>query len=176
VVALHGDAEQLHNRALLYLGQFFTALTDDSPAVILLEDLHWADGGSLNGLVDLCRRRPGLPLFILCLTRPGLLVRRPGWGSDLLETRYEQIDLAPLAETEARALVVEILQRVTQVPPIVAEGGGIEPGTRDRGGGLRPIGRPGGDAADPRGTGAILAVAGLRGAAPLVGRVRGRVS
>ena len=121
VAALRGDAEQLHNRASLYLGQFFAALTDDSPAVILLEDLHWADGGSLNALVDLCRRRPGLPLFILCLARPGLLVRRPGWGSDLLETRYERVDLAPLAETEARALVVEILQKVTQVPPILIE-------------------------------------------------------
>ena len=71
VAALRGDAEQLHNRASLYLGQFFAALTDDSPVVVLLEDLHWADGGSLNALVDLCRRRPGLPLFILCLARRG---------------------------------------------------------------------------------------------------------
>jgi class 3 adenylate cyclase/tetratricopeptide (TPR) repeat protein len=121
VAALRGDAEQLYNRASLYLGQFFAALTANSPAVILLEDLHWADGGSLNALVDLCRRRPGLPLFILCLARPGLLIRRPGWGRDLLETRYERVDLAPLAETEARALVVEILQKVTQVPPILIE-------------------------------------------------------
>jgi class 3 adenylate cyclase len=121
VSALRGDAEQLHNRASLYMGQFFAALTADSPAVILLEDLHWADGGSLNALVDLCRRRPGLPLFILCLARPGLLVRRPGWGTSLLGTRYERVDLAPLAETAARALVFEILQKVTQVPPILIE-------------------------------------------------------
>jgi class 3 adenylate cyclase/tetratricopeptide (TPR) repeat protein len=121
VAALRGDAQQLHNRASLYLGQFFEALTHDSPVVILLEDLHWADGGSLTALVDLCRRRPGLPLFILCLARPGLLARRPDWGSDLLETRYQQVDLVPLAETEARALVIEILQKVTQVPPILIE-------------------------------------------------------
>ena len=60
VATLRGDAQQLHNRASLYLGQFFSALTDDSPAVILLEDLQWADGGSLNALANLCRRRPGL--------------------------------------------------------------------------------------------------------------------
>jgi class 3 adenylate cyclase/tetratricopeptide (TPR) repeat protein len=121
VAALRGDAEQLYNRASLYLGQFFEALTTDAPAVILLEDLHWADGGSLNALVDLCQRRPGLPLFILCLARPGLLVRRPGWGSDPLAARYEQVDLAPLPERAARALVFEILQRTTQVPPILVE-------------------------------------------------------
>ena len=121
IAALRGDVEQLRNRASLYLGQFFEALTDDSPVVILLEDLHWADGGSLNVLVDLCRRQPKLPLFILCLARPRLLVRRPGWGSDLLETRYERVDLDPLTETDARALVVEILQKATQVPPDLIE-------------------------------------------------------
>jgi tetratricopeptide (TPR) repeat protein len=50
-----------------------------------------------------------------------LLVRRPGWGSDLLEARYEQVELEPLGETEARALVIEILQKVTKVPPILVE-------------------------------------------------------
>ena len=121
VAALRGDAEQLHNRASLYLGQFFAALAEESPVVILLEDVHWADGGSLNALVELCRRRPGLPLYVLCLARPGLLARRPGWGSDLLEASYEQVDLVPLGEREARALVIEILQKVTQVPPILIE-------------------------------------------------------
>jgi predicted ATPase/class 3 adenylate cyclase len=121
VAALRGDAEQLHNRALLYLRQYFAALAKDSPVVILLEDLHWADGGSLNALVDLCRREPRLPLLILGLARPGLLVRRPGWGRDLLQARYEQVELAPLGDTAARELVIEILQRVTRVPPILVE-------------------------------------------------------
>jgi ABC-type oligopeptide transport system substrate-binding subunit/class 3 adenylate cyclase len=121
VAVLGGDAEQLHNRASLYLAQFFAALAEESPVVVLLEDLHWADGGSLNALVDLCRRRPGLPLFILSMARPGLLVRRPGWGSDLLEARYERVELAPLGESEAWALVIEILQRVSVVPPILVE-------------------------------------------------------
>jgi predicted ATPase/class 3 adenylate cyclase len=121
VAALRGDAEQLRNRASLYLGQYLAALAAHSPVVILVEDLHWADGGSLDALVDLCRRQPGLPLFILSVARPGLLVRRPGWGSDLLATHYRRIDLSPLAEAEGRALVAEILQKVNQVPSILVE-------------------------------------------------------
>lgn len=121
VAALRGDAAQLHNRASLYLAQFLAALATHSPVVILLEDFQWADGGSLNALVDLCRRQPGLPLFILCVARPGLLIRRPGWGNDLLGTCYQQVDLTPLVETEARTLVVELLQKVRQVPPILVE-------------------------------------------------------
>jgi len=117
VAALENDAEQLYNRVLLHLGQIFSVITEEKPTAILLDDIHWADNGSLNALVDLCRRKPELPLFILCLARPGLLKRRTDWGKDLLDTSYEQITLDPLAESEIRALGSEITQKIPQAPP-----------------------------------------------------------
>jgi class 3 adenylate cyclase len=44
------DAEQLRNRALMYLGEYFQELCRQDPVVILLEDIHWADDSSLDAL------------------------------------------------------------------------------------------------------------------------------
>ena len=119
--ALRGDVEQLHNRALRYLGQLFVALTAKAPVVVLLEDLHWADKGSLNTILKLCERNPNLQLFILCLARPGLLTKKLDWGSGLLETHFQQIDLHPLPASDVRALLVEIFQKVVEVPSSLIE-------------------------------------------------------
>ena len=64
------NPEQINDRALSYLSQFFTALCAKSPTVLLLEDIHWADKGSLDTLIALVQRRPKLPFLIICLARP----------------------------------------------------------------------------------------------------------
>ncbi len=43
-----GDARQIHDRAFHYAAQFFTDITHDQVGVIFLEDIHWADRGSLD--------------------------------------------------------------------------------------------------------------------------------
>src|SRR5262245_48118356 len=91
---IRGDARQIRDRAFHYIVQFFAAITRQQPAVILLEDIHWADDGSLDLIDYLARERHNLPLLIVGLTRPSLIERRPSWGAEL--DTYMQIKLHPL--------------------------------------------------------------------------------
>ena len=61
VAAVAGEARQIRNRAFHALAWYFRALHRDSgtPVVLILDDLHWADEGSLDfvdHLVQSCRR------------------------------------------------------------------------------------------------------------------------
>jgi class 3 adenylate cyclase/tetratricopeptide (TPR) repeat protein len=102
------DPRQIRSRAYHYLTQFFAAL--DLPGILILDDLHWADDGSLDALNYLKRTGLKLPLLILALARPSLFERPAGWKTD------QGIDLHPLSDLESRQLVDEILQKVPEVP------------------------------------------------------------
>ena len=74
---------------------------DGLPVVLLFEDLHHADTGLLDfidHLVDTAR----FPLFVLGLTRPELLERRPGLTTG---RRTTPIYLEPLGDAAMTALV-----------------------------------------------------------------------
>jgi class 3 adenylate cyclase/tetratricopeptide (TPR) repeat protein len=106
------DAAQLQSQAAQYIGQFFAAVTQAGPAVIILEDIHWADAPSLTTLQTLLTHFPDLPLLVICLTRPSLFAAWPDWGRG-----YEEIWLKPLTEDDIHQLVDEILQKAERIPP-----------------------------------------------------------
>lgn len=113
------DAQQLRDRALIYLSDYFKAMAARIPTRILLEDVHWADDSSLDVLNHLALTLPEQRLLIVCLTRPSLFKRRPHWGEgQIFHTRLE---LRPLSERESRRLVEEILQKVERVPIALCE-------------------------------------------------------
>ncbi len=125
------DARQIHDRAFHYATQFFTEVTRRAPAMILLEDIHWADHSSLDLIEHVLHMRPDLPLLILGLARPTLFERRPHWADPSTSLRAD-----PSAPLPYRG------------PPAVAQQGqGAGPG---RAGGqsfhtrleLRPLSRP----------------------------------
>ena len=68
------------DRALRYAAEFMRRVTQKLPAVVLLEDIHWADHGSLDFVDQVTRACAGARLFVLCLARHSLLERRPSWG------------------------------------------------------------------------------------------------
>ncbi len=108
---LHGildDPQQIHNRALHYLLQFFQA--SSRPVIFLLDDLHWADDGSMEILAYLRKHGGTLPILVMGLTRPSLFERRVAWTAD------QRLDLGPLSEAESCQLVEEILQKVPEIP------------------------------------------------------------
>lgn len=108
------DPQQLRDRALIYLTEFFTAVAQRDPVVIFLEDIHWADDSSL-GVVDFIVRTAGSnPLLLVALTRPGLYTSRPQWGQ--AHPQHTTLTLHPLSPSESDKLVDEILQKLNQLP------------------------------------------------------------
>jgi len=108
------DPKQMRNIALHYLTQLFAAVTRERPAVILLEDLHWADDGSLEVIQHLMQECRQLSILIICCTRPPLFERRPLWGEG--QEMHTRLDLHPLSKRDSRRLVREILQNVVNIP------------------------------------------------------------
>jgi class 3 adenylate cyclase len=108
------DAKQIHDRAFHYATQFFAAMGRDRATVIELDDLHWADDGSLDFVEHVARTCADVPLLILCLSRPTILEQRPAWGEEgACRTR---LMLQPLSKRESRQLVEEILRQADNVP------------------------------------------------------------
>jgi class 3 adenylate cyclase/tetratricopeptide (TPR) repeat protein len=113
------DPRQIHDRALMYLAEYFQRMSEQSPTVIFLEDIHWADDSSLDMLNRLARRIPEQCLLIVCVARHRLFERRPYWGEG--QDYHTQLELSPLSKTKSRGLVREILQKVDQVPDVLQE-------------------------------------------------------
>lgn len=108
------DAEQIRDRAFHCVSDYFSAVARQRLVILLLEDIHWADGGSLDLIEHLVRDRPALPLMVVCLTRSRLFERRPAWGED--GVNFVRLDLSPLSEVNSRRLVAEILQKAPEIP------------------------------------------------------------
>jgi class 3 adenylate cyclase/predicted ATPase len=119
-----GDARQIHDRAFHYAAQLLARAAAPSPslaegkqggAVLFLEDLHWADEGSLDMVGHLLWECRDAPLLIVAMTRPSLFERRPLWGEG--EEHHTRVELVPLSEGNAQRLVQEILRKVEDIPP-----------------------------------------------------------
>jgi class 3 adenylate cyclase/tetratricopeptide (TPR) repeat protein len=60
---------------------FFEQLALESPVVLVIEDLHYADAGLLDFVEHLLDWAREVPIFVLTLARPEIEERRPGWGA-----------------------------------------------------------------------------------------------
>lgn len=116
ISGIAGDGKQIRNRAFHAAAQYFRLIHQDdrAPIVLLLDDVHWADDGSLDFVDHIAHACHDLPLMVLCLTRPPLYQRRPLWGSGT--DHHERIDLAPLSGPSSRELVESLLSRLETVP------------------------------------------------------------
>jgi class 3 adenylate cyclase/tetratricopeptide (TPR) repeat protein len=113
------DPEQLRNRGLMYLCEYFKALCSQAPVVVFLEDIHWADDSSLDTLNWLGERLHHERLLFVCAARHSLLERRPYWGEGL--AYHHRLDLEPLSKRESFQLVGEILKLADHVPAELSE-------------------------------------------------------
>jgi class 3 adenylate cyclase len=85
---------------------FFSALAAAGPIVVVVEDIHWADGALLDLLEEMADRVEGPAVFV-CPSRPELLATRPGWGGG--RRSYSSVFLDPLSERDAQGLVTTLL-------------------------------------------------------------------
>ncbi len=115
VAAALENPEEFRDRALGYLGEFFTSATESNPVVLQIEDIHWADDRSLDLINQLVRDNTRIPLFVICMARPSLYERRPQWGEG--QRFHERVQLEPLSQLSSRRLVKELLKKLSSVPP-----------------------------------------------------------
>jgi class 3 adenylate cyclase/tetratricopeptide (TPR) repeat protein len=82
---------------------FFERLASEATVVLLFEDLHWADSGTLDFIDHLLEWSRSSRLFVITLARPDLLVQRPAWGAG--KRNFTSVDLEPLTDAAMRQLL-----------------------------------------------------------------------
>jgi predicted ATPase/class 3 adenylate cyclase len=82
---------------------FFERLAASATVVLVFEDLHWADTGTLDFIDHLLEWSRSTRLFVITLSRPELLGRRPGWGAG--KRNFTSLDLEPLSSESMRRLL-----------------------------------------------------------------------
>ncbi|MCG2784922.1 MAG: AAA family ATPase [Anaerolineae bacterium] len=90
---------------------FFRSITPRRPALVILDDIHWADAASLSLVDRLVTALPDRRLLFLCLARPALYETRPHWGEG--RECYERLDLRPLSRRNTRHLLGHLLPTPT---------------------------------------------------------------
>jgi class 3 adenylate cyclase/tetratricopeptide (TPR) repeat protein len=73
---------------------FLERLAEQSPTVLLFEDLQWADPALLDFIDYLLDFSRGHPLYVVTLARPELADRHPRWGSSKRD--FTSLTLEPL--------------------------------------------------------------------------------
>ncbi len=119
IVHIAEDTRQIRGRAAVLFRAYLAQLCADHPTVLLLEDLHWADGESLTLLADLFAEQHAWRLCVIGLARPALWERSVLWGqTDLTHpiAYHTRLDLTPLSDKSANDLARELLQRLPTPP------------------------------------------------------------
>jgi class 3 adenylate cyclase/tetratricopeptide (TPR) repeat protein len=121
IEGIRDDAKQIRSRAFHAAAQMFrrVAAQRGAPILLLLDDLHWADDGSLDFLRYLGEVDRDVPMLVVALTRPALFERRSDWGG--AEGIHHRIDLRPLDSDASRLLTRELLKKLPEVPPALYE-------------------------------------------------------
>lgn len=114
VTGLRHDPQGLRQRASVHLAEYFARLADDLPVVILLEDLHWADEGSLAWIDDADDVLRDSRVLVVATARPAFIETHRHWGEGL--EHHVRLPLEPLSRRESGQLLTEILQRVDNLP------------------------------------------------------------
>ncbi len=110
---------------------FFERLAAVYPAVMVFEDMQWADASLLDFIEYLLEWARKSPIFVLTLARPELVERRPSWGAG--HRNFSSIYLEPLSEQAMQELLsglvpglpeelrAQILERAEGIPLYAVE-------------------------------------------------------
>jgi class 3 adenylate cyclase len=94
---------------------FRKLLEEQAPLLVCLDDIQWGEDTLLDLVESTALLSAGAPLLLLCMARPELLDRRPGWPTTLR--------LEALAEEDANALVGNSLSDGVRLQIVRAAGG-----------------------------------------------------
>jgi tetratricopeptide (TPR) repeat protein len=104
---------------------FFERVAGDNTAVLVFEDLHWADAGQLDFIDHLLEWSRGFSIYIITLARPELLERRPNWGAG--QRSFTSLALEPLPDDVIAEILASLVPGLpdSTLQQIVARAEGI---------------------------------------------------
>jgi tetratricopeptide (TPR) repeat protein len=104
IAELAGEAEgSASTGELLWAVQrFLEALARERPVLLVFDDIHWAEPTLLDLIEYLATWTSEAPVLVLCIARPELLEKRPGWAGP------HAISLDPLSPEESARLIEEL--------------------------------------------------------------------
>ncbi|HEX5036778.1 MAG TPA: adenylate/guanylate cyclase domain-containing protein [bacterium] len=122
---LLADSSALRERTLDAVTALLGAILSEQATLLVVEDLHWIDNGSLDFFQALVDRLKNRPLFVLGLSRPEVFEENPELSSGALPVR--RIDLQPLPRDSLRDMLAAALK--DDLPPdhwefLMTESGG----------------------------------------------------
>ena len=103
----------------------FEQVAARGPAVLIFEDLQWADAGLLDFIESMLEWSRAHPILIVTLARPELLDRRPTWGAG--QRSFTSLHLEPLTGAAMAQLLTGLAPGLpdTLVQRIVARAEGV---------------------------------------------------
>lgn len=106
------DPQALQTQYLLAMQRLFETMMEQNPVILVLEDLHWADGSSTELFIKLLSLVSRGPILFCLVTR----VERDaaGWklvlaARELMRGSLTDINLQNLTENDSRSLVANLL-------------------------------------------------------------------
>ena len=124
LLGLGGDGSADRVELFAAWRMFFAEIAERGPVVLVFEDAHWADDGTLDFIEEMVSLAAS-PLLVVTLGRPDLLERRPGWGSG--RSNSIGAHLAQLAPSTMRELVTGVVPEApaSLVDRLVEHAGGV---------------------------------------------------
>jgi class 3 adenylate cyclase/tetratricopeptide (TPR) repeat protein len=104
---------------------FFERLATTAPVIMVLEDFHFADAGLLDFVDHLMEWSKNAPIYVVTLSRPELLEKRPTWGAG--KRNFVSVHLEPLPEPAMRELLLGLVPGLPEsaVRSIISRADGI---------------------------------------------------
>ena len=107
--AVEADPQEALRLRRAVIKRFFEAdaRAPGGPLVLVFDDLHWAKDDSLELLAYLIENVTA-PILFVCIARPEVMARRDAWVKGL-DGRHQVLELSPLSETDASAVMQDLL-------------------------------------------------------------------
>jgi class 3 adenylate cyclase/tetratricopeptide (TPR) repeat protein len=104
---------------------FFEALSATGTVILVFQDVHWADHGTLEFIDHLVEWSREFPIFILTLARPEILDERPEWGA--ARRSFNTMFLEPIGDAAMRELLLGLVPGLPEptIKAIVAQAEGV---------------------------------------------------
>jgi class 3 adenylate cyclase/tetratricopeptide (TPR) repeat protein len=120
------DGQSRHRDELFLAWRtFWERLSEENAVVLVFEDLQWADTGLLDFIEYMLEWSRGHRIYIVTLSRPELLDRRPTWGAG--HRSFTSLGLGPLSGEDMAALLTGLVPGLPEGPlrEIVARAEGV---------------------------------------------------